>query len=48
MLAKQSFKHLKHFINYEQFEAHFLHVGLFIPLLQVFLQPAAPFLQYLH
>merc|ERR1711970_1517812 len=34
--------------NYEQFSMHFLHTGSFLPLLQLFLQPSAPFLQYLH
>ena len=27
---------------------HFLHTSSFLPLRQLFLQPSAPFLQYLH
>merc|ERR1719187_1870105 len=31
-----------------KFSMHFLHTGSFLPLVQFFLQPSAPFLQYLH
>merc|ERR1719430_941462 len=34
--------------NYEQFSMHFLHTGSSLPLRQLFLQPSAPVLQYLH